>query len=108
MAESEARVKALVARVYEARRDRRVNPEGTFDHAGRWYPSAREDVGGEIRRTHRSPSRAWPYSLMAAARAKRHCRTLVEAGLSGADVPDDVKAALADVPDERQGHTHLP
>jgi len=48
--------------------ERRANPDGTFDQAGRWYPSVRCDCCAEIR----SPSRQWPYSLMVHCRTARH------------------------------------
>jgi hypothetical protein len=86
---------ALVDAVYDARKDRDVHPEGTFDKAMRWYPSDREDCGGSGTRV-RSPSRKWPYSYMLRCRTKDHVRTLVRAGLAGADVPPDVQRVLAD------------
>lgn len=89
----ERRVKALVLEVYAARRDRAVHPEGSFDDAKRWYPSAREDANGDGSRT-RSPSRAWPYSYMLRCRTREHCRVLVERALAGNDVPDDVRAVV--------------
>lgn len=55
------------AQEYLDRQDRRSHPAGRKDSGGRWYPSAEE------RRACcdgvRSPSRAWPWSLMV------HCRT---------------------------------
>ena len=47
-------------------RDRRADPEGTFDQSGRWYPAEPLACCGSIR----SPSRAWPWSYML------HCRTV--------------------------------
>lgn len=61
--------------VYEARRDRIVNPEGKFDNAGRWYPSAAEDAD-DYTMTVRSPSRSWPYSYLTAARTRKHVKAL--------------------------------
>ena len=83
----------LVNEVYEARRDRRVHPEGTFDDGGRWYPSDREDADGSGSSV-RSPSRAWPYSYMLRCRTKAHGRVLVERALAGEDVPADVAAVV--------------
>lgn len=86
-------IKQLVQGIYEARRDRQVNPEGHFDGAGRWYPTDREDAG--VTRTLRSPSRAWPYSYMVGCRTRKHVAALVTAALAGHDVPVDVSRALA-------------
>ena len=87
-----AEVKAAAAPVYESRRDRETNPDGTFDSAGRWYPSRKEDAD-DFTRGIRSPSRAWPYSYMVAARTKKHVVALVEAGVMGYAVPDCVQSA---------------
>ena len=88
----EATVKGVARRVYEARRDRQVNPEGEFDSAGRWSPSDREDGAGDGTST-RGPSRAWPYSYMLRCRTREHCRVLVERS-AWADVPADVRQAV--------------
>jgi hypothetical protein len=69
--------KAQIKLVYEARRDRLINPEGKFDNAGRWYPSAREDAGDVIGQV-RSPSRAYPYSYMQRARTRKHVAVLAD------------------------------
>lgn len=61
--------------VYEALRDRLINPEGKFDKAGRWYPSADEVACLEDFNV-RYPSRAWPYSYMTAARTLKHVKLL--------------------------------
>ena len=84
----------MVDAVYLARRDRRVNPEGDFDKAGRWSPSDRENAGGSGTQT-RTPSRAWPYSYMVRCRTKEHAVILVERALAFQDVPSDVEAVLA-------------
>ena len=86
-------LKALTADVYEARSGRKVNPEGKFDSATRWYPSVREDADGSGSQG-RSPSRAWPYSYMTRCRTRQHARVLVERALAGQDVPDDVARVL--------------
>ena len=53
---------------FKALQSREINPTGTFDNAGRWYPADSEKA--ECCEGLRSPSRAYPYSLMV------HCRTL--------------------------------
>jgi hypothetical protein len=88
-------IKNLVKAIYEARRDRQVNPEGSFDSAGRWYPSDREDAGASGRL--RSPSRAWPYSYMVGCRTRKHVAVLVDAAMDGQSVPSDVARAVASV-----------
>lgn len=61
-------VAALPAlRTYTALQLRLEHPEGNFDRAGRWYPSAGE--ARECCRLLRSPSRSYPFSLLT------HCRT---------------------------------
>ena len=54
---------------YLRRKNRTEHPDGVFDKRGAWYPSIEErrECCGQIR----SPSRAYPYSLML------HCRTAV-------------------------------
>lgn len=53
---------------YLNRQARTTHPAGKFDKGGRWYPS--EDEYCDCCRSIRTPSRAWPYSLMV------HCRTM--------------------------------
>ena len=57
-----------VARIYLDRQARLSHPHGAFDSAMRWHPDQEElrDCCNMIR----SPSRAYPHSLMI------HCRTL--------------------------------
>lgn len=86
-------LKAAIKSVYEARRDRWVHPEGTFDGAGRWYPSDTEDADG-FTSSIRSPSRAWPYSYMVAARTKKHVTALIQIALAGGKVPSDISRAV--------------
>lgn len=86
-------IKEIVQVIYEARRDRRVNPKGRFDRAGRWYPNTEEDCDGDGSCV-RGPSRAYPYSYMTRCRTKAHVKALVLAGLAGKPVPCDVHAAL--------------
>jgi|WetSurMetagenome_2_1015567.scaffolds.fasta_scaffold116164_3 hypothetical protein len=93
---SQSAIRSLVQSIYENRRDRAVNPEGSFDRAGRWYPSEAEDANGDGSRT-RSPSRAWPYSYMLRCRTRQHVRVLVERSLAGMPVPSDVASAVRSV-----------
>jgi hypothetical protein len=87
-------IKSLVKGIYEARRDRQVNPEGHFDGAGRWYPSDSENAAGNLTSRLRSPSRAWPYSYMTGARTRKHVAVLVARALVGQTVPTDVARAI--------------
>ena len=86
--------KKAVATLYEWRKLRQSHPEGSFDRAGRWTPSDREDQQGDGSST-RAPSRAWPYSWLLRCRTKSHCKALILAALDGKDVPSDVTAALS-------------
>ena len=73
-------------RVYWDRRDRREHPEGQFDNAMRWYPSNEEQQ--TCCRAIRTPSRAYPYSLMV------HCRTAQHvANLCGVETSELRRAA---------------
>jgi len=90
---TKAEVARLVREIYGARRDRKTHPEGAFDKQKRWYPSACEDADGDGSST-RSPSAAWPYSYMLRCRTRQHVKVLVERGLAGLPVPDDVARAL--------------
>jgi hypothetical protein len=55
------------AREFLALKSRQAHPAGTFDKAGRFYPSA--DEMQPCCNAIRTPSRAYPYSYMT------HCRT---------------------------------
>ena len=47
-----------VSAVFHLLKTRAINPSGTFDRAGRWYPiAANSDLVDHLR----APSRAWPY-----------------------------------------------
>jgi len=64
---------------FRDRKNRNSHPAGKFDSGGRWYPATeeRQDCCDGIR----TPSRAYPYSLMT------HCRTVGHvAKLFGVDV----------------------
>ena len=52
-------------REYLALKARVRNPEGSFDKAGRFYPSQKYECCSAVR----PPTRNWPYSLVL------HCRT---------------------------------
>lgn len=82
---------------YLARQDRREHPDGKFDKQGRWDPSEAE--GQSCCRAVRSPSRAYPYSLM------KHCRSVEHvAALYGVDASALRKAARkARPPAKREG-----
>ena len=60
------------------RKERTEHPDGNFDNAGRWDPSADEDCDDFTSRT-RTPSRKWPYSYLLAARSLEHCEALEDA-----------------------------
>jgi hypothetical protein len=75
-------------KVYADRKVRLTHPAGKFDGGGRWYPAETETC--DCCRGIRSPSRAWPYSLMT------HCRTAEHvAHLCGVDAKELRKAARA-------------
>ncbi len=57
------------------RKERTEHPDGRFDKAGRWYPSADEDCDDYTSHT-RTPSRAWPNTYNSAARSLEHCEAL--------------------------------
>lgn len=61
--------------VFSDRKSRRTDPPGRFDRAGRFY--ARERTNSV--RTCRSPSRAYPYPEMRAARTADHCAEVIGA-----------------------------
>ena len=54
---------------YFKRKNRLNNPLGNFDNAKRFYANERTDSVEKVR----SPSRAYPYSEMKAARSAAHC-----------------------------------
>lgn len=71
--------------LYLARQDRRSHPDGTFDKKYRWYPSTTEKQACCL--GVRSPSAAYPYSLML------HCRSVEHvAALTGVETSDLRKA----------------
>ena len=62
------------AEEYLARGERRRHPYGKFDREGRWFPKGEERC--ECCKGIRSPSRAWPYTLMLHCRTARHVAML--------------------------------
>jgi hypothetical protein len=68
-------VASAVERLYKARKARKAHPQGKQDKQGRWYPSDAEDADGFTANV-RSPSAAWPWSYMTAARTKKHIKAL--------------------------------
>lgn len=67
------------AREYVARQDRKEHPGGSFDKAGRWYPSKKERC--ECCDYIRTPSRAWPNSLIKHCRSVEHVANLYDVGV---------------------------
>lgn len=67
------------AQVFILRRDRKANPEGWFDRAGRWYPS--DDESCLCCCALRDPTRRWPYSLMLHCRTAKHVARLIGVGV---------------------------
>ena len=61
---------------------RRANPDGKFDSAGRWYPDQEYSCCSV-----RSPSRAYPYSLLV------HCRTAQHVAAARGVALSELKAA---------------
>lgn len=70
------------ARTFRARRDRREDPQGSFDRARRWTPDASERHSCCFGLY--TPSRAHPFSLLAHCRTARHCA--IGAGVDEAEV----------------------
>jgi hypothetical protein len=60
--------------VWLSRKSRESHPVGTFDNAGRWYPSKEERL--DCCESIRKPSRAFPYSLMQHCRSAAHIAAL--------------------------------
>lgn len=84
------------AQEYIGRQDRRRHPAGKFDKGGRWYPG--EDEECSCCRGVRSPSRAYPYSLMV------HCRTIGHvAQLYGVDEAELRREVRKSRPARREG-----
>jgi len=91
-----ARKLAAALADFLSRQDRTSNPDGTFDKAGRWYPSDSERC--DCCTAVRGPSRAYPYSYMT------HCRTAAHvAKLHGVPLADLRRAARVEKPPKREG-----
>jgi hypothetical protein len=73
---------------YLSRKDRTAHPDGTFDRQGRWYPDDSERCAccAGIR----SPSAAYPFSLLLHCRSAEHI-----AKKYGVDASDLRRAARA-------------
>ena len=67
------------ANLFINRKSRRTHPAGTFDNANRWYPTNEEEC--DCCATIRSPSRAYPYSLMVHCRTAKHIANLNDISL---------------------------
>jgi hypothetical protein len=79
--------------LYTWRQERHTHPEGKRDNGRRWWPSKAENLDG-IQARIRTPSAAWPNSIIRACRSRCHCAALVRAARAGQKVPQDVRDAL--------------
>jgi len=91
---------------YLARQERREHPEGRRDKAGRWYPSAAEEQ--DCCRAVRSPSRAYPWSLMLHCRSAEHVARLcgVEPAALKARIAEGRRAEMAAAKREREARDY--
>lgn len=62
----------IIQQVYEMLKNRKINPSGQFDSAGRFYAK-----NGELINV-RQPSRHYPYSQMVACRTKKYVKAVAE------------------------------
>jgi hypothetical protein len=69
---------------------RKTHPRGVFDKAGRWMPHKEQECCKSIR----TPSRAWPWSLML------HCRTMAHVAQDTGYALSTLRAAVRRVEDE--------
>ena len=74
-------------------KERGAHPVGEFDKAGRWWPVTRYACCESIR----TPSRAYPYSLIT------HCRTVEHVAHECGYEPTVLRAAVARVKKEIEG-----
>ncbi len=65
--------KEMINAAYQQLKNRTINPGGEFDNAGRFYATH-----AKLFDSVREPSRAYPYSQMQAARAKKNVKRLYE------------------------------
>lgn len=66
--------RTAVPLAFDALAERAVDPPGTFDNAGRWYPS--EDWEASCCSSVRGPSRSYPYAYLTHCRTQKHVSTL--------------------------------
>lgn len=68
----------MAVKCYIDRKARTAHPEGSFDSAGRWCPSKKEECifCGLIR----PPSRGFPYSVLTHCRTIEHIAQLFDVG----------------------------
>lgn len=59
--------------IFHLMKTRALNPDGSFDKAGRFYPSHSFDCCIGLRQ----PTRSYPYSLMTHCRTKKHIDSLL-------------------------------
>jgi len=62
----------IVEEIYQALKNREINPSGTFDKGGRFYAENSDCINV------REPSRRWPYSEMVACRTKKYVKKVAE------------------------------
>ncbi len=62
------------AKEYIARKNRKTHPAGYFDDGGRWFPLDAEEC--DCCAYIRTPSRAYPYSLISHCRSSQHVASL--------------------------------
>lgn len=65
----------VIKAIFISRRDRNTHPDGHFDKAGRWWPSAEEEC--DCCDNIREPSRRWPYNYLVHCRSAAHVRNMV-------------------------------
>lgn len=61
---------------YQKRKERLSHPDGSFDNQKRWYPSA--DEIQTCCKSIRTPSAAYPYSLLVHCRSIEHITTMFD------------------------------
>ncbi|MFT9015100.1 MAG: hypothetical protein ABF990_05105 [Acetobacter sp.] len=81
---------------YMRRKARKVHPPGTFDNAGRWYADEKTCAVALCR----SPSRAWPYSQMKAARTVAHVAEVFDVSAFETEIRQIVNFAEARYADD--------
>ena len=67
--------KEIINEIYQQAKEREIHPSGDFDKKKRWYPDfAIERYTDGVR----TPSAAWPFSLMTHCRTKKFIKKMVE------------------------------